>query len=61
MFLKERKHFLSVSHGMRVSFGLTFDHHGVFGINNVLLHGLFDDGWGLPDCREEDAILNTTQ
>lgn len=43
---------------MRVSFGLTFDHHGVFGINNMLLHRLFYYGWGLSDCSETDTVLN---
>lgn len=43
---------------MRVSLGLTFDHHSVFGINNMLLHRLFYYGWGLSDCGETDTVLN---
>lgn len=42
---------------MRVSFGFTLDHHGVFGIDDVLLHRLFYDGWGLSDCRGTDTSL----
>lgn len=41
-------------HRMRVSFGFTFDDHSVFGVDNMLLHWLLYDGWGLPDCRQRN-------
>lgn len=41
-------------HGLRVAFGFTFYDHGVFGVNNMILHRLLYDGWGLPDCRRRN-------
>lgn len=43
-------------HRMRVSFGFTLYDHGVFGVNNVLLHWLLYNGWGLSDCRQRNAV-----
>lgn len=43
-------------HGMRVSFGFTFYDHGVFGVNNMVLHRLLYDGRRLPDCRQRHAV-----
>lgn len=51
-----------VSHGMRISFGFTFDDHRVFGVDDVLLHRLLDDGRGLPDCGQSvPAGLSVSQ
>ena len=45
---------LQILHRKRVAFGFTLYDHCVFGVHNMLLHGLLYDSWGLSDCRQRN-------